>query len=93
LSASAFDDGFVIVMVNVETPFSKIVVGEKALAMVGGASTVMLAVAVGVLPNSVVERVTELFFTPTVVPVTSTLNVQLAFVARFAPASEIAPAP
>lgn len=50
---------------------------------------VVLAVAVGVLPSSAVERVTVLFFAPAVVPVILTLNVQLAFAARVAPDKEI----
>jgi hypothetical protein len=70
--------GFVIVNVNVEVPLSAIIVGLNALLIDGGASTVMLAVAV--LPCGVSFEVTlplVLFFTPAVVPFTSTLIVHV----------------
>lgn len=89
-----FAAGFVIEIVKVEVPLTRIESGEKLFVMVGGATTVRLALVVGVLPSSAVESVTELFFTPAVVPVTSTLNIQLAFAAKVAPVKliELVPA-
>lgn len=92
--ATVFAAGLVIEIVRVEKPlFCKMVVGENDLAIVGGATTVKFAVAVAPVPSSVVERVVVLFFTPAVVPVTSTLKVQFALVANVPPASETELAP
>jgi len=57
----------------------------NALVSVGGATTVIDAVAVLPVPELVVVTVTELFFTPAVVPVTLTENVQDALSPRVAP--------
>lgn len=81
------------VKVTVDVPPAAMVVGAKALAIVGGDNTVTLAVACGVEPSSVVESVAEVFFTPAVVPVTFTENVQFEFAAKLAPESETVPAP
>jgi hypothetical protein len=63
--------GLVIVIVSVEMPFERIEVGLKALAILGGATTVMVAVAGRPVPPSFeVMAVVELFFTPAEVPVT-----------------------
>lgn len=81
------------VSVTVDIPPEAIEVGAKALAIVGGAMTVMPALAVAPAPSSVVESGTELFFTPAVVPVTLTLNAQFEFAAKVAPERAIEPAP
>jgi len=57
-------------------PFSGMLAAPNALLMVGGAITVMLALAAVPAPPSVEVTVTLLFFTPAVVPVTFTENVQ-----------------
>ncbi len=93
VKATVFAEGFVIEMVKVDVSPTRMLAGENALAIVGGATTVMLALAVAPVPSSVVESVTELFFTPAVVPVTLTLNVQLALAVKVAPANEIELAP
>ena len=64
--------------VSVEVPFTITLVGEKLLATVGGAATVNVAEAVKPVPPSVEDTVpVTLFFTPAVVPLTTTLIEQL----------------
>jgi hypothetical protein len=53
VSAAVFPDGFVMVKLNVELPFGEMAVGENALAIDGGATTVRLAEAVPPAPPSV----------------------------------------
>src|SRR5207245_7456033 len=76
---------FWIVKVRLVEPFKGMLAAPNALMITGGATTVMLALAVGPTPSSVVESVAELFFIPAVVPVTLTLNVHFVFVANVAP--------
>jgi hypothetical protein len=57
-------------------PPSGMLAAPNNLLMAGGATTVMEAVAVFPVPPSVDVTVTELFFTPAVVPVTLTVSVQ-----------------
>jgi hypothetical protein len=66
---------FVLVIVNVRLVlvFSVIELAPNTLLIVGGLATVMLAVPVFPVPPFVELTVTELFFTPEVVPVTFTL--------------------
>jgi hypothetical protein len=63
----------VIVNVRLVLVFSVIELAPNVLLMVGGLATVMLAVLVFPVPPFVELTVTELFFTPEVVPVTFTL--------------------
>jgi len=89
---------FGLVMVNVKlvVPFSGMLAAPKALLMVGGATTVRLALEVLPVPPSVEVTCTLLFFTPAVVPCTSTETVQEALAARVPPdklAEPAAPAP
>jgi hypothetical protein len=53
VSAAVFPDGFVMVKLSVELPFGEMAVGENALAIDGGATTVRLAEAVPPAPPSV----------------------------------------
>jgi hypothetical protein len=77
VSATVFAAGFVMVKVSVVVPFSGIVVGLKALAIDGGATTLMEAEAVPPVPPSVeVTLPVVLFCVPAAVPVTFTENVQ-----------------
>ena len=83
---SAFAAGLVMVKVRVETPFGPIVDGENALAIDGGASTWIVAVADPPVPPSVEVTLPVVFtFEPAVVPVTFTLNVHEALGPRLAP--------
>jgi hypothetical protein len=85
---------FELVMVNVrvDVPPIEIEVGLKDLAMLGGATTVMLAAAALPLPPLAdVTLPVRLFFTPAVAPVTVTLKVQVPPGAIDAPLSEIVP--
>jgi hypothetical protein len=77
--------GLVIVNVRLVVPFSGMLAAPKAFAMVGGATTVMLANAVLPVPALVEVTWTLLFFTPAVVPCTFTETVQLAFGSRLWP--------
>jgi len=65
----------VLLIVNVKLVLEPRVIelAPKALLMVGGLATVMLAVLVFPVPPLVEPTVTELFFTPEFVPVTFTL--------------------
>jgi hypothetical protein len=71
---------------NVAVPFKAIVDTLKLLLMVGGATTVVEALAVVPVPP-LVDEITPvvLFFTPAVVPVTVTLKIQLLLAAMLAP--------
>jgi len=68
---------FWIVKVKLVEPFSGIEAAPKALIMTGGATTVMEALEVLPVPPLVELACTLLFFTPAVVPWTSTDTVQL----------------
>jgi hypothetical protein len=67
--------GLVMAKLSVLLAFNATLVGLKALLAVGGAITVMLAFEVLPVPPSVEVTCTLLFFTPAVVPLTSTENV------------------
>lgn len=60
--------GFVTVKLRLVVPFSGMLAAPNALLRAGGPTTVMLAFEVLPVPPSVEFTVTELFFTPTVVP-------------------------
>ena len=78
--------GLVMVKVSDVVPFSGIAAAPKALAIDGGATTLMLAEAVPPVPPSIeVTLPVVLFFVPAVVPVTFTLNVHEVLCARVAP--------
>jgi hypothetical protein len=82
----AFAAGFVMVNVNEVVAFSEIVEGLNTFAIDGGASTLMLAVAVPPVPPSVeVTLPVVLVCVPAAVPVTLTANVQLEFAAIVPP--------
>src|ERR1700760_146872 len=73
---TAFADGFVMVNVKDVVALSAMPVGLKALAIDGGATTLMLALAVPPVPASVEDTVpVVLFLVPAEVPVTFTVNV------------------
>src|SRR5713101_965372 len=67
--------GLVMVKLSVLLELNGTLVGLNALLMVGGATTVIEALAVLPVPPSVEVTCTLLFFTPAVVPVTLTENV------------------
>jgi hypothetical protein len=77
--------GFVMVKLSEVVPFSGILAAPKAFAMVGGATTVIEALEVLPVPALVELACTLLFFTPAVVPWTSTDTVQLAAGASVTP--------
>jgi len=84
--------GLVIVKVNVDVPPAGIGFGENDLAIEGGATTVVVSLAVLPVPPLVeVTAAVVLFFTPAVDPVTVTLNAQLPFAAMEPPLKEITP--
>jgi len=60
--------GLLMLKVTVVVPFSGTLAAPNALAIVGGATTVMDALEVLPVPATVSETVTLLFFTPAVVP-------------------------
>lgn len=66
-------------------PFRGMLAAPKALLMVGGPTTLTLALEVLPVPPLVELTVTLLFFTPPVVPCTLTESVQVAPGARVAP--------
>ena len=75
-----------MVKVSAVVPFSGIVVGLKALAIDGGATTLMLAEAVPPVPPSVeVTFPVVLFCVPAAMPVTFTAKVHEVFCASEAP--------
>src|SRR5277367_504003 len=77
--------GLVTRKVRVVLPPTEIIAAPKLLLIVGGFTTVMLAVPVFPVPPLVDVTVTELFCTPAVAPVTLTENVHDAPAARDAP--------
>jgi len=79
VSAAVLAAGLVRVNCNEVVPFSAIVAGVKTLAMVGGASTVRMAVllAAPVPPSVEVTAPVVLLLAPGIVPVTSTEKVQV----------------
>jgi hypothetical protein len=86
VSATAFAAGFVIVKVSDVVAFKAMLLGLKAFAIDGGATTLIKAEAVPPLPPSVeVTLPVVLFCVPAVIPVTLMENVQLVFAARVAP--------
>ena len=74
-----------MVKVREVDPFSGMLAAPNALMITGGATTVMDAFDVLPVPPSVDVTWTLLFFTPAVVPVTLTDNVQDALEARIPP--------
>ena len=77
--------GFVTIKPRLVLPPTPRVAAPKLFMIVGGLTTVTLAVAVFPVPPLVDVTVTELFCAPAVVPVTLTENVQDAPAARDAP--------
>src|SRR5260221_13795688 len=82
-----------MVKVKLVDPFSGTLAAPNALMITGGATTVIEALEVFPTPPSVEVTCTLLFFTVAVVPVTFTLNVQDALVARVAPDRLTVPEP
>src|SRR5258708_26247117 len=82
-----------MVKVKLVEPFSGTLAAPKALMITGGATTVIGAFEVLPVPPSVDVTCTLLFFAPAAVPVTFTLKVQDALVARVAPDRLTDPAP
>ena len=79
---SAVVFGLVMVKLRLVEPFSGMLAAPNALIMTGGPVTVIEAFDVLPVPPSVEVTVTELFFTPAVVPCTLTETVQLALAAK-----------
>jgi hypothetical protein len=77
VSATVFPAGFVIVNASVLAPFSGIDVGENALLIAGGATTVTLAVPALPVPPSFEVACTELFCSPAETPSTFIDTIQL----------------
>lgn len=77
--------GFVMVRLSCVTPFTRIVFGVNDFAIVGGATTVIVAVDVLPVPPSVEDTVTLLFFTPAVMPVTFTESMQVPLPVKVPP--------
>src|SRR5260370_25587509 len=89
VSGTVLAPGLVMVKVSDVVVFSAMVAGLKALAIEGGATTVMEAEAVPPAPPSVeVTLPVVLFWSPALVPVTSTENVQPLLAARVAPSTK-----
>jgi len=85
LSASGFAAGLVMVKVNEVVPLSGILAAPKALAMLGGASTLSVAEAVPpVPPLAEVTLPVVLFCVPAAMPVTFTAKVQEELAAMLA---------
>src|SRR5260370_19716485 len=86
VSATALTPGLVMVKCSDVVPFSGIAAAPKALAIEGGATTLMLADAVPPTPPSF-ELILPvvLFCVPAAVPATFTANVQEVLCARVAP--------
>src|SRR5215471_9923614 len=82
-----------MVKVRLVEPFSGIVSAPKALMITGGATTVTEAFEVFPVPPSVEVTCTELFFTPAVVPCTSTETAHEALAAIVPPERLTVPAP
>jgi len=78
VKATVLAAGLVMVNVRLVVPFSGIVLAPNALAIDGGATTLIVAVATLPVPPSVdVTLLVVLFCVPAVIPVTLTENVQL----------------
>jgi hypothetical protein len=77
--------GFVMVKLSEVDPFSGMLAAPNALLIVDGATTVMLAVAVPLVPPSVELTTTLLLLSPAVVPVTFTVTAQEALAASVPP--------
>src|ERR1043166_6208509 len=77
--------GLLMVKVTVVVPFRGMLAAPKAFAIVGGATTVIEAVAVALVPPSVELTTTLLFLVPAVVPCTLTVTAQLALAATVPP--------
>jgi hypothetical protein len=77
--------GFCSVKLRLVDPFTGMLAAPNALLIVGGANTVIEALAVLPVPPVVELTVTLLFFGPAVVPCTFTDTVQLAFAASVPP--------
>src|SRR5258708_35633838 len=93
-SPAAVVFGLLMVKVTVAIPFSGMLTeGLNALLMVGGATTVMLAIAVLPVPPLLEVTCTLLLFTPGVVPFTVTETVQEEFGATLAPDKLTLPLP
>src|SRR5215467_7448751 len=86
--------GLLMVKVTVVVPLSGILAAPNALLMVGGATTVTVALAVLPLPPSVELTCTELLLSPAVVPCTFTETAHEALAASVPPdrLTELAPA-
>jgi hypothetical protein len=84
---------FWMVKLSEVEPFSGMLAAPKALMITGGPTTVTEAFDVLPVPPSVEVTCTLLFFTPAVVPVTSTVTVQLALAARVPAESVTEPEP
>src|SRR5882724_12861454 len=86
VSATAFAPGLVMVKVNDVVPFNGTLAAPNALAIDGGATTLMLAEAVPPVPPSVdVTFPVVLFCVPAAVPVTFTAKVHEVLDASVAP--------
>jgi hypothetical protein len=95
VSATELAAGFVMVKVTVVAPFNGMVVAPKALLIVGGVTTVKVAVllVVPVPPSVEVMAPVVLLPSPATVPVTFTLKVQVALWATLPPDRLITPLP
>src|SRR5215831_19757906 len=82
-----------MVKVRLVEPFKGIEAAPKALMITGGATTVIEAFEVLPVPPSVEVTWTLLFFTPAVVPCTSTETVQGELAASVPPERLTVPAP
>jgi hypothetical protein len=85
--------GLVILNVRLVVPPTGMLAAPKFLAIVGGATTVMLAWEVFPVPPSLEDTVTLLFNTPAVVPCTLTETVQDALEANVPPDRLTVPEP
>src|ERR1051326_1961883 len=85
--------GLLMVKLSEVEPFSGMLAAPNAFAIVGGVVTVTEALDVLPGPLSVALTLTELFFTPPVVPVTCTLKVREVVAARVAPERLTLPEP
>jgi len=94
VSATALAAGLAIVKVNEVDPFSGTLAAPNALAMEGGAITLMLAEAVPPVPPCVeVTLPVVLFCVPAAIPVTLTAKVQEVLDAKVAPVRLMTPVP
>ena len=92
-SPAAVVFGLLMVKVTLVVPFNGIEAAPNALLMVGGATTVSVAVAAALGPPSVELTVTLLSFAPGVVPVTFTETAQEALAATVPPDKLTVPEP